>query len=41
MLALLAVVGVVSLETLREYRAHILVGLWIASCFVSPGAESL
>src|SRR6266481_5364573 len=38
-LTFLAVVGVVSLQTLRAHRAHILVGLWIASCFITPGAD--
>jgi sec-independent protein translocase protein TatC len=38
-LTFLAVVGVVSLETLRAHRAHILVGLWLASCFITPGAD--
>jgi len=38
-LTFLAVVGVVSSERLKTQRAHILVGLWIASCFVTPGAD--
>jgi sec-independent protein translocase protein TatC len=38
-LTFLAVAGVVSLETLRTHRARILVGLWIASCFITPGAD--
>jgi len=38
-LTFLAVIGVVSLQTLRAHRAHILVGLWIASCFITPGAD--
>ena len=38
-LTFLAVVGVLSLQTLSERRAHILVGLWIASCFITPGAD--
>jgi len=38
-LTFLAVLGVVSLQTLRTHRAHILVGLWIASCFITPGAD--
>jgi sec-independent protein translocase protein TatC len=38
-LTFLAVLGVVSLQTLRAYRAHILVGLWITSCFITPGAD--
>jgi sec-independent protein translocase protein TatC len=38
-LTFLAVVGVVSSGSLKAHRAHILVGLWIASCFVTPGAD--
>jgi len=38
-LTFLAVVGVVSAQQLRKNRAAILVGLWIASCFVTPGAD--
>ena len=38
-LTFLALVGVVSSESLRTHRPHILVGLWIASCFVTPGAD--
>src|ERR1051325_1077718 len=38
-LTMLAFVGVVSLQTLRAHRAHILIGLWIASCFITPGAD--
>ena len=38
-LTFLAVIDVVSSETLKVYRVHILVGLWIASCFVTPGAD--
>ncbi len=38
-LTFLALVGVVSSGSLRAHRAHILVGLWIASCFVTPGAD--
>jgi sec-independent protein translocase protein TatC len=35
----MAVIGVVSSGTLKGHRAKILVGLWIASCFVTPGAD--
>ena len=38
-LTFLALVGVISSRTLRTHRPHILVGLWIASCFVTPGAD--
>jgi sec-independent protein translocase protein TatC len=38
-LTCLALVGVVSSASLRTHRPHILVGLWIASCFVTPGAD--
>jgi sec-independent protein translocase protein TatC len=38
-LTFLAVLGVVSSQQLRKNRAAILVGLWIASCFVTPGAD--
>jgi sec-independent protein translocase protein TatC len=38
-LTFLAAVGVVSSGSLKAQRAHILVGLWIASCFVTPGAD--
>ena len=38
-LTFLAVMGVVSSQQLRKNRAAILVGLWIASCFITPGAD--
>lgn len=38
-LTFLVVSGVVAAHTLREHRAAILVGLWIASCFITPGAD--
>ena len=38
-LTFLALVGVVSSRSLRAHRAYIVVGLWIASCFVTPGAD--
>lgn len=38
-LTFLALIGVVSSEWLRARRAYIVVGLWIVSCFVTPGAD--
>jgi sec-independent protein translocase protein TatC len=38
-LTFLAVVGVVSSGRLKTQRAQILLGLWIVSCFVTPGAD--
>ena len=38
-LTFLAVLGVVSSQELRKNRATILIGLWIASCFITPGAD--
>jgi sec-independent protein translocase protein TatC len=38
-LTFLAVLGVVSLQMLRGHRMQILIGLWIASCFITPGAD--
>jgi sec-independent protein translocase protein TatC len=38
-LTFLAIIGVVSSKGLKAHRAHTLVGLWIASCFVTPGAD--
>ena len=38
-LTFLAVMGVVSSQQLRKNRAAILVCLWIASCFITPGAD--
>lgn len=38
-LTFLVVSGVVSAQKLRKRRASILVGLWIASCFITPGAD--
>jgi sec-independent protein translocase protein TatC len=35
----LVVMGIVSPDTLRTRRASILVGLWTASCFITPGAD--
>jgi sec-independent protein translocase protein TatC len=39
LLTSLALVGVVSTDTLRANRAKTLVGLWVISCFVTPGAD--
>jgi sec-independent protein translocase protein TatC len=38
-LTFLVVSGVVSAQKLRKHRTSILVGLWIASCFITPGAD--
>jgi len=38
-LTFLAVLGVISSQQLRKNRAAILVGLWVASCFITPGAD--
>jgi sec-independent protein translocase protein TatC len=38
-LTFLALVGVVSSQWLAQKRAYILVGLWILSCFITPGAD--
>jgi sec-independent protein translocase protein TatC len=38
-LTFLAVMGVISSQQLRKNRAAILVGLWVASCFITPGAD--
>jgi len=38
-LTFLAVLGVVSSKMLREKRMYILVSLWVASCFITPGAD--
>ena len=35
----LVVMGVVSPDALRTHRVSILIGLWTASCFVTPGAD--
>ena len=35
----LVVMRIVSPDTLRTHRASILVGLWTASCFITPGAD--
>jgi Sec-independent protein secretion pathway component TatC len=31
--------GIVPREALRTHRTSILVGLWTASCFITPGAD--
>jgi sec-independent protein translocase protein TatC len=38
-LTFLAVIGVLSAQTLKKNRATTLVGLWITSCFITPGAD--
>jgi len=38
-LTFLAVMGIVSSQQLRKNRAALLIGLWIASCFITPGAD--
>jgi sec-independent protein translocase protein TatC len=38
-LTFLAIIGLVSSKGLKAHRAHTLVGLWVASCFVTPGAD--
>jgi sec-independent protein translocase protein TatC len=39
LLTFLGIVGVVSSTTLRSKRAYILFGLWLAACFITPGAD--
>jgi sec-independent protein translocase protein TatC len=39
LLTFLGVVGVVKSKTLRAKRIYILFGLWLASCFITPGAD--
>ncbi|MGE0823909.1 MAG: twin-arginine translocase subunit TatC [Candidatus Binatia bacterium] len=34
-----AAIGILSAHTLKQHRAAILVSLWIASCFITPGAD--
>ena len=38
-LTFLGVVGIVSSRLLREKRKYILFGLWVLSCFITPGAD--
>jgi sec-independent protein translocase protein TatC len=38
-LTFMAVVGVISSQFLRAKRMYILFGLWLLSCFVTPGAD--
>jgi sec-independent protein translocase protein TatC len=38
-LTFMAVVGLVSSQFLRAKRLYILFGLWLLSCFVTPGAD--
>ena len=35
----LVVMGIVTPDALRTHRASILMGLWTASCFITPGAD--
>lgn len=39
LLTFLGVVGVVGSATLRAKRRYILFGLWLAACFITPGAD--
>jgi len=38
-LTFMAVVGIISSQLLRAKRMYILFGLWLLSCFVTPGAD--
>lgn len=38
-LTFLATAGIVSSKLLREKRMYILFGLWVLSCFITPGAD--
>ena len=38
-LTFLATAGIVSSKVLREKRMYILFGLWVLSCFITPGAD--
>jgi sec-independent protein translocase protein TatC len=38
-LTFLSLIGVVNSRLLRQKRAYALFGLWIASCFITPGAD--
>ena len=38
-LTFMSVVGIVNSRILREKRMYILFGLWIVSCFITPGAD--
>lgn len=38
-LTFLGVVGVINSRLLREKRMYILFGLWVLSCFITPGAD--
>jgi sec-independent protein translocase protein TatC len=35
----MSVVGIVSSQFLRAKRMYILFGLWLLSCFITPGAD--
>src|SRR5438034_8542935 len=36
----LVVMGIVSPDSLRTHRASLLVGVWTASCLITPGADA-
>jgi sec-independent protein translocase protein TatC len=38
-LTFLSVMGIISSQLLAKNRAYILVGLWVASCFITPGSD--
>jgi sec-independent protein translocase protein TatC len=38
-LTFMAQVGLITVETLEKKRSHAHIGMWIASCFVTPGAD--
>ncbi len=40
-LSFLGVVGVINSRLLREKRMYILFGLWVLSCFITPGADPI
>ena len=40
-LTFLGVVGVINSRLLREKRMYILFGLWVLSCFITPGADPI
>ncbi|HEU5344671.1 MAG TPA: twin-arginine translocase subunit TatC [Ktedonobacterales bacterium] len=40
-LTFLGVVGVINSRMLREKRMYILFGLWVLSCFITPGADPI
>ncbi len=40
-LTFLGLVGVINSRLLRQKRMYILFGLWVASCFITPGADPI